>query len=279
MSGMQDLNILFRNYFQARGVLLLSGGLVVLLCWFLAQWTWLVITPKTHGVSFEKLIFSAQDSVNVIISSQLYGGVGYSHADGTLTLSNYKLHGVYSANDSQLAFAIIAVDGKPDQPFLVGDEISQSSFLNAVYPDYVEIRRQGKLERLDLDIKFLSQSVDAADATEFNLNVRSEGAGNFSFSRKELTKALQNPKQLKVLGNLAKPPHGSGIAVNTAPKGSLAQKLGLQQGDLILAVNGQVASNMGIINQLYQQLNEIGQVKLQCLRNGQTLYMNYTVQQ
>lgn len=269
------------KFFLVRGSSLLSGGLIILLCWLLAQWTWLAVAPKFKIAQVDAPFSFNSTVVDDIVVARFFGGgadnrsVPEQHSFSVS--SNLKLHGVYASMDSLPAFAIISVDGKPDQPFMVGAEVVKELVLKAVFPNFVEMRRKGVLERLDLESKSFGGSGLHADSTEFNLKVNSQGAGTFSFSRKELNDALKNPRQLTKLGSLVLHPQSAGLSVNAAPKGSLADKLGLQQGDLILQVNGQRATSMDMVNRFYQQLNEVGQIRLQYLRNGQVSDIDYII--
>jgi len=280
MSGIPDFQRILRQFLQARWASLLSGGLIVLLCWLLAQWTWLVLTPKAKRATVDATPLSAPVAADAIFSSHLFGrasGENSAPESQPVTPSNLKLHGVFAAIGSLPAFAILSVDGKPDQPVKAGTEIAPGVVLAAVYPDRVEVRRNGVVERLNLEAKVAGPSGVAKDV-DFRLNVQSRAPGNYSFSRNELNQALQDPKQLANLGKFVTRAGWKGLIVDEVPRGSLAEKLGLQQNDVVSHLNGQPVASNEDIGRFYQQLNQMGQVRLTGLRGGKALMLNYLIQ-
>lgn len=280
MSGIPDFQRMLLQFFHARWASLLSGGLVVLLCWLLAQWTWLVLTPKAKRMPVEATLLSASPAADVVFSAHLFGhasGENSAPESQPTTFSNLKLHGVFAAIGSLPAFAILSVDGKPDQPVKAGTEIAPGMVLATVYPDRVEVRRKGVVERLNLETKAAGPNGVSRDA-DFRLNVQSRAPNKFSFSRDELNQALQDPKQLKNLGKFVTRAGWKGLIVEDAPRGSLAEKLGLQQNDVVTQLNGQPVASNEDIGRFYQQLNQAGQVRLIGLRGGKALMLNYSIQ-
>ena len=119
---------------------------------------------------------------------------------------------------------------------------------------------------------------DGYKTQDFKLNVQSRSPGRYTLSGNELNQVLQDPKQLVNLGRLTMQPGKKGLVVEDAPRGSLADKLGLQQGDVVLQVNGLPLSSNEDITHFYQQLNKVGQVRLICMRSGKALVLNYTIE-
>lgn len=280
MYGIPNFQRILRQFFLVRWNSLLSGGLIVLLCWFLAHWTWLVLTPKAKRPPVEATLLSAPAAADVVLASHLFGrasGESSAPESQPTAFSNLKLHGVFAAIGSLPAFAILSVEGKPDQPVKEGMAIAPGVVLAAVYPNRVEIRRKGVIERLNLETKAAGSSSVAKDA-DFRLNVQSHAPGNFSFSRNELNQALQDPKQLAILGKFVARTGERGMVVEDAPRGSLAEKLGLQQHDVVFQMNSRPVSSNEDIGQFYQQLSQTGQVRLRGLRGGKALTLNYSIQ-
>ncbi len=275
-----QLKLIFQKLFKVNGVSLLSGGLIMMFCWLLAQWTWVIFSPKPGHPDAGKFELTATDALSSNIVGNLFGEgdkVNNTVAKRTETSFNLRLRGVFASTGSLPAFAILSVDGKLDLPVKEGDEIETGLLLEAVYPDYVHLRHNGVLERLDLD----SQSgglKSAPNLSVFKLDVQSRGKGNYGISKNELNQALQNPNQLSQLGGFSSQPGKEGMVVFFAPTGTLANKLGLQQGDVVLRVNGQSVNNNGDINHIYQQLQNLRQVRLEGLRSGGPLQLNYEIQ-
>lgn len=280
MSGIPDFQRILRQFFHARWASLLSGGLIVLLCWMLAQWTWLVLTPKAKRMPVADALLSAPAAADVIFTSHLFGrasGESSASESQPATFSNLRLHGVFAAIGSLPAFAILSVDGKPDQPVKAGTEIAPGVVLATVYPDRVEVRRKGVVERLNLETRAAGPN-SVSKAADFRLNVQSRAPGSYSFSSKELSQALQDPKQFANMGKFVTRAGWKGLIVEDAPRGSLAEKLGLQQNDVVTQLNGQSVASNEDIGRFYQQLNQTGRVRLIGLRGGKPLMLNYSIQ-
>ena len=111
----------------------------------------------------------------------------------------------------------------------------------------------------------------------FRLNVSRTGTQSFAFSRKELDDALRDPNQLNYLGQIGAPP-GGGVRMENAPAGSLAQKLGLQPGDIIRTVNGQRVASPGDLARLYQQFATLSLIQAEVQRGSATLQLSYAIQ-
>jgi S1-C subfamily serine protease len=111
----------------------------------------------------------------------------------------------------------------------------------------------------------------------FRLNVSRTSANAYSLSRKELDDALRDPNQLNYLGQIGVPP-GGGARIEAAPAGSLAQKLGLQPGDVIRRVNGQAVASTGDLARLYTQFNTHSSVQAEIQRGTTTVQLSYAIQ-
>ena len=272
------------NFSRLRGITLrhwvdvLTILLIVLLCWLLARWTWLVILPAGRTESAAESLLSVSSTANVVSARHLFGlSVKQTQAPAIeTTISGLKLRGVFAPVGLLPGFAVFYIEGKNNQPVRVGDEVTSGIILKEVHPAHVLLSRQGVLERLNLERG--AGSVDAQITPNFKLNVQSKSAVNFSFSRNELNLALQDPKQLANVGRLGINP-GGGLMVEEAPSGSLTEKLGLRLGDVLMRINGQPVSNHGDLQRLYQQLAQLGQVRLDIMRGGAPSQLRYTIEQ
>jgi S1-C subfamily serine protease len=66
--------------------------------------------------------------------------------------------------------------------------------------------------------------------------------------------------------------------MEAAPSGSLAQKLGLQPGDIIKKVNGQNVASPGDLARLYTQFATLSLVQAEVQRGTATLQLSYAIQ-
>jgi general secretion pathway protein C len=162
---------------------------------------------------------------------------------------------------------------------MVDREVQKGVTLAEVKPEYVVISRAGARERIDLDLPKSGGGKATASARNvgFKLNVARQGDNNYMISRKELDDALRDPNQLSYLGVIGVP-QGGGVRMDAAPNGSLAQKLGLQAGDVIKKVNGQTVQSTGDLARLYQQFATISLIQAEVQRGQSTLQLSYAIQ-
>jgi len=125
-------------------------GLLALLAWSAADWTW-VLLARSGAVPQPATIERADNSAatKAIAARRLFGGTDDGSAG--LTSLNLKLHGVFAIRGRLTPVAIIEVSGSGERAVAVGDDVVAGVTLESVHPDYVLLRRQGALERLELE--------------------------------------------------------------------------------------------------------------------------------
>ncbi len=82
---------------------------------------------------------------------------------------------------------------------------------------------------------------------------------------------------MSYLGVIGMPP-GGGVRMEAAPAGSLAQKLGLQPGDVIRKINGQAVASSGDLARIYQQFGTTSVINAEVQRGAQTVQLSYSIQ-
>ena len=248
-------------------------ALVLVLAYQLAHWTWVFVSPPAVASPS-----SETEGVNLGAIARLFGA---SAPDAPVASSgSLRLKGVIAPGSGPMASAIFSTGSGKDITVLVDREVQQGVKLAEVKPEFVVISRAGARERIDLDLP-KSGGGKAAGAgtrnTGFKLTVGKTGDNNYSISRKELDEALRDPNQLSYLGVIGMPP-GGGVRMDAAPNGSLAQKLGLQAGDVIKRVNGQAVASTGDLARLYQQFNTTSLIQAEVQRGSSTVQLSYAIQ-
>ncbi len=135
----------------------LNGGILLLLTASLAQWTWLVIKPPLPPLVLTPPTPSPQQntfSLQPLLAAHLFGQVSQELTGGRLdnlpiSSLNLVLTGVIASASG--GYALISVNGQPQEPFGVGQTVTGDAVLQAVYPDRVVIQRNGVLESLMLE--------------------------------------------------------------------------------------------------------------------------------
>jgi len=250
---------------------LITTLLVIALAWVAAKWTWAFVAPPAES----RPALSAP-AVDIASAARLFGGDSAVAAGPTRGPASFRLKGVVAPSAGSVGAAVLNVNGK-DRAILLGAEVQPGVKLEEVGPDHVVISRAGVRERIDLDVRMAAvpRSV-GGQAAGFRLGVTRSGPAAFAFSRKDLESALKDPNQLGYLGKIGMPP-GGGVRLDEAPPGSLANRLGLQPGDVIKRVNGQAVASAGDLARLHQQFATTSLVQAEVLRGGQSVQLNYTI--
>lgn len=262
-------------FLQIRWTVLLNLGLVALLCWQLAHWTWLFFAPEPPRPAPPAVgTPDPAQLLDTIRAAQLFGSTSHvvpPDATQATTSLNLRLSGVFATAGRLPAVAIIKVENQGDLPFSNGDTILPGVTLEQVRPDHVVLNRGGIREKLLLEQKGAPLVPQQEKAT--HLNVRQEGKDRFGVSRNELNQALSDPAQLAGAGRVKTVP-GQGVRVEDAGSGSLMNRLGLQGGDIIRQVNNKPVEKAADLLGEYRTSNNI---RVEGTRNGQPFEYNYIV--
>ncbi len=247
-------------------------ALTLVLAYQLAHWTWVFVAPAPVAVVSED-----EGPVDLAAIAKLFGAAGPSSAPASP--SALKLKGVIAPTPGVAASAIFSSGSGKDIAVYLGREVQPGVKLVEVRPDHVIVSRAGVRERIDLEAPrpIARGAAPPGRSIGFRLNVARTGANNFALSRKELDDALRDPNQLSYLGVIVVPP-GGGVRMEAAPAGSLASKLGLQQGDVIRKVNGQTVNSTGDLARLYTQFATLSLIQAEVQRGTATVQLSYAIQ-
>lgn len=275
---------LFRRWFPA----FVNIVALAILGWGMADWTWVLVVPTVPQVIPDRYTGAGNQPLNMqpILDAQLFGqapqvaGAGGESLDAIpISGLNLVLAGVVAAGGA--SFALISVDGQPQEPFAIGQEVTAGAVLQAVYPDRVLLRRNGITESLMLE----GVKGDGAGASEGSVlpagpaltGILKRGQNDYVVPRAVINAELHQPQSLLTQA-LMVPDPGGGFLVREIQPNSVYQKLGLHVGDVIRSVNGQPVNTMQEAFHAYQQASTLANVQLQIVRNGRTEVLQYQVQ-
>jgi general secretion pathway protein C len=247
-------------------------ALTLVLAFQLAHWTWVFLAPPQVAKTPE-----GDAGVDMAAIAKLFGAAPPASATAA-TLSSLRLKGVIAPDEGPLASAIFSTGAGKDIAVFVDREIAPGVKLAEVRPDHVIVSRAGVSERIELEAarSNAAKAGPRGRVQGFRVNVARSSANSYAFSRKELDDALRDPNQLSYLGVIGMPP-GGGVRMEAAPSGSLANKLGLQPGDVIKKVNGQPVASSGDLARLYQQFATLNVISAEIQRGSQTLQLSYAI--
>ncbi len=208
-----------------------------------------------------------------ILERGLFGeGKGPSSAPAAET-SNYKLIGTIEGE----AFAGAVLEDATGQAFYrINQKLPDGSEIVKVLRDRVKLRRSdGSTTEIQVvdDTKIVNVSKPGA-------GVRKVGEGKFLVDQREVTAGTENLSQLLTQARaLPYLEQGKtvGFRISEIVPGSLYEKLGLQNGDVIRKINSQDVDDPGKFFQMYQNLKEERNVSIDLIRGGQHQTLNYEI--
>ena len=269
----------------------LNSGLLLLLTASLAQWTWLFVKPTLPPVMTPPPPSSTTSahtfSVQPLLAAHLFGQASQELTGrlGTLPISslNLILTGVIAASNG--GYALISVNGQPQESFTVGQSVTSGAVLQAVYSDRVVIQRNGVMESLllegadksaPLSSESWQPSVSAQPQAESGM-VRETGANHYMIDRDQLAAQMRTPDFLRQATMV--PSNSGGFQVRQIQPGSLYEKLGLRPGDVVKSINGQAINSVEDAMKLYQQMASLSSVQMEVQRGGKPEYLYYQFSQ
>lgn len=255
---------------------------VVALAFQVAWWSWHFLAPQPTAAASE-----VAPPIDRNLARSLFGEVGVVATAGSSTTSNasgIRLKGVFAVDGKTLSAAVVNSGGR-DASVRVGEAIADGIKLVEVAASHIVISRNGIREKIELDRMSAANTASGTSSTAagkaaalstFRLNVASTVKNAYSLSRSELNNVLQDPNQINFLGNIAAGANG-GVQVRDAPSGSLAQKLGLQPGDIISSINGQPVTGPGDLARFYGQFGSTNSIRAEVRRGGAPMLLTYAI--
>ena len=179
--------------------------------------------------------------------------------------------------------AIIAMStGSAQRVFFIGDIIQQGVKLHKIEPWAIVVDRAGKLERISLEKGAkLTATPMPVKAPAGNPVAASPVAIQRQMSRGRVQQQLNDLptllSQARVVPNYTngKP---DGFVISEIAQGSLYQQAGLQNGDVILKVNGHAGDQYSEqAMSMYQKLQNAAAIDLELMRAGQMKQVHYDI--
>jgi len=259
----------------------------------MAHWTWLTFKPTLPQVVAEQAAMAGpmeQFDPQPILAAHLFGQAPPAAARPSLenipiSSLNLVLTGVVAAGGA--SFALISVNGQPQEPFAIGQEVLSGAILQAVYPDRAILERAGVSEALMLEgmAKPLPElTLDGLPAPAANLapagtrlGIREQAPNSYVVPRSAIDSQLKQPQQF-LSQALMVPNAGGGFLVREIQPGSVYESLGLQVGDVIRSVNGQPVNSVEDAMRIYGQSKNMRNLRVEIVRAGRPEMLQYNVQ-
>jgi general secretion pathway protein C len=234
----------------------------------LAWWGWRFAKPSNTLVAA-----NANNQIDLAQAQHLFGQAEVSATPAATTAtaapSDVRLKGVFAVDGKTPSAAVVNIGGR-DMAVKLNEKISENITLVDVKADHIIISRAGARERIALERNAVATTASPPNASmaaansaqgNFRLNVTSTARNSYALSRSELNTVLQDPRQINFLGTITNSASG-GVQVQNANPGTLANKLGLQPGDLA---------------RLYGQFGTTNAIRAEIRRGGTPMLLTYSI--
>ena len=212
-----------------------------------------------------------------ILERGLFGeGKGPSGAPVVETYSAFTLIGTIEGD--YFSGAVLADAANQQSFYRLDQSLPDGSRIVKVKRDRVSIKRPDG-STVEIQIVDDTKIVNVAKAVPGS-GVRKVGEGRFMVDQREITSSTENLNQ--VLTQARALPYMEagktvGFRISEIVPGSIYEKIGLVNGDVVQRVNSQDVDDPGKFFQLYQGLKDEKRISIDLLRNGQRQSLNYDV--
>lgn len=209
-----------------------------------------------------------------VLERGLFGeGKAASSAPPTAEISNYKLIGTVEGD----SFAGAVLEDASGQAFYrIRQKMDDGSQIVKVLRDRVTLRRpDGSTAELQI-----VDETKIVNVTKPGSSVKKVGESKFMVDQREVASNLENMSQLLTQARaLPYIEQGKtvGFRISEIVPGSLYEKIGLQNGDVVQRINSQDVDDPGKFFQLYQGLKEERNISIDLMRGGQRQSLNYEI--
>jgi general secretion pathway protein C len=263
--------------------------------WLAARWFWYFATPQEAPSAPARSRVQFGQSAQTLADAQLFGAAPGGGIE-TVSNLNVKLKGVFASMNDAPAFAVVNVGAK-DEIARTGGEVVPGVVLESVHPEHIMLRRNGSLERVNLEERIAPGGPVALSPRPQRTQPRAAPAPA------QPTQRFQRPEPYAPVGDVAAPPpepvappqpappqiapprpappvsapgpqtqsSSRGLVIQAVPAGGALERFGLQPGDVIRSVNGQPVSSEADIVRIMREQGLQGQYIAEVVRGGTTI--------
>lgn len=245
------------------------------IAWQLVQMTWLLLEREPEQAAQVSpppaaLANAPRNTVNVqaIANAHLFGSPQVATADASAapqTQMNLVLAGTWASGDPAKGFAFIGESASTARMYAVGKAVRSGTVLHSVYPDRVILDNNGKLEALVLP-RLATGNLAAAVARPAPraTNQITENLRRMAESNPAAFSEVVRPQPVFANGVQR------GYRVYPGRNRQQFAKLGLQPGDLVLAINGTPLDDPQRGMEIFNTMGSSDRVVVTVERNAQS---------
>lgn len=193
-----------------------------------------------------------------------------------------KLWGTMPSDNPKNSFAIIEDENKREQNVYNINDTVQNATVKLILTDKVVLSGPGGDEVLQLE-KRSGGSSTSSRATASNVRATSTTASTqttrISLRRSQVNEAMENLSELmtQVTVEYQNKDGVEGLALSNIKPNSLFRRMGLRNGDVIIAVEGQSLTSPDQALQLYESLKSSDSASVEINRRGRSRIIQYRI--
>ena len=270
---------------QNRWLVWLVNTLVVLwLVWLVADETWQYFQSDPEPVASTakpspKIATPQEFPAEQLADLHLFGVAGEQETidvmrimDAPETRLKLSLKGIVSTDDSKQGYAIIQKPDKEEKHFKVKDSVFELATLEEIYIDRVILLRGGRYETLKLPIEFMGGDL-------FMERQRKAEAKRIVSDFRHKMVNRQGMELIKMFGFDTAYRNGSFAGFTVKVMGEdgarMLEALGVEEGDMITAVNGMRFSESIEAVQSLTRLKDATEVDIEIDRKGVPMFFHF----
>lgn len=217
-----------------------------------------------------------------IVKNNLFGPLAVSQIQQTsqqtvkpVNKTPFALIGVF-LTEGQDPTAIIEDQKKKQQDvFGLGEMVFGEAKLVSVHEDRVEIERQGQREVLTID-----ETGDKSSSAEFKEGVAMVSETEYLIQEQELDKSLENLPMLLTQARAVpyfKDGKSVGLRLFAVKPGSLFERIGLRNGDILKSINGNLMGDLSQAVKLFETLKQEKSISVSLERDRADKDVHYQI--
>ena len=163
--------------------------------------------------------------------------------------------------------------------YRINQKLPDGSVIIKVGRDRITLRRPDG-EKIELSVADDTKIVNMASRGAVGSGVRKLSDGKFMVDQREVASSTENLSQVLTQARalpFVEAGKTVGFRLSEIVPGSLYEKIGLVNGDVIQRVNAEDVSDPAKFFQMYQGLKDERQISIDLLRNGQRQTLNYDI--
>jgi len=215
---------------------------------------------------------------STILERGLFGD-GKGPSSGPAAVESYTAYTLIGTIEGESFAGAVLADAANQQAFYRrGEKLPDGAQLVKVNRDQVSLKRP---DGVTVEIQLVDDTkiVNIAKAVPGS-GVRKLSEGKYMVDQREVASSTENLNQILTQARalpFIEQGKTVGFRISEIVPGSIYEKIGLVNGDVIQRVNSQSVDDPGKFFQLYQGLKDEKQVSIDLLRNGQRQTVNYDI--